>query len=59
MIENTIYRDILDTVVDNNRLELWTPIEVELEIEFEARARGLSKEEIKDAVNYAFEYLCL
>jgi len=53
---NAIYYDILDTVVSNGRLELNTPEELEIEIEHEARERGLSDEEIEEAIAYAFEH---
>jgi len=51
-----IYYDILDTVVGNGRLEFGTPEELEIEIEHEARERGLSDEEIEEAIAYAFEH---
>ena len=51
-----IYWDILDTVVSNGRLELGTPEELEVEIEYEARARGLSDDQIEEAIAYAFEH---
>jgi len=53
---NEIYYDILDTVVSNGRLELHTPEELEIEIEHEARERGLSDDEIAEAIEYAFEH---
>ena len=52
----SIYYDILDTVVSNGRLALHTPEELEIEIEHEARERGLSEDEIAEAVEYAFEH---
>jgi hypothetical protein len=51
-----IYWDILDTVVSNGRLELGTPEELEVEIEYEARERGLSDDQIEEAIAYAFEH---
>jgi len=51
-----IYYDILDTVVSNGRLELGTPEELEIEIEHEARERGLSDDQIEEAIAYAFEH---
>ena len=51
-----IYWDILDTVVSNGRLELGTPEELEVEIEYEARERGLSDDQIEEAITYAFEH---
>ena len=53
---NEIYYDILDTIVSNGRLELNTPEELEIEVEHEARERGLSEDEIAEAVEYAFEH---
>jgi len=53
---NEIYYDILDTIVSNGRLELNTPEELEIEIEHEARERGLSEDEIAEAIEYAFEH---
>ena len=53
---NSIYYDILDTVVGNGRLELGTPEELEIEIEHEARERGLSDDQIEEAIAYAFEH---
>jgi len=50
------YYDILDTVVSNGRLELNTPEELEIEIEHEARERGLSDDEIAEAVEYALDH---
>lgn len=50
------YQDILDTVVENGRLVDWTRHEVEVQIDFEARERGLSKEEIAAAIQYALEH---
>ena len=52
----SIYYDILDTVVSNGRLELNTPEELEIEIEHEARERGLSNDEIEEAIAYAFDH---
>ena len=51
-----LYYDILDTVVSNARLELHSPEELEIEVDFEARERGLSDEEIAEAIEYAFEH---
>jgi len=51
-----IYWDILDTVVSNGRLTLHTPEELEIEIEHEARERGLSDDQIEEAIAYAFEH---
>jgi hypothetical protein len=56
MNKYAIYHDILDTVVSNGRLELHTPEELEIEIEFEARERGLSKDEIAEAIAYALDH---
>jgi len=53
---NSIYYDILDTVVSNGRLTLHTPEELEIEIEHEARERGLSDDQIEEAIAYAFEH---
>ena len=53
---NSIYCDILDTVVSNGRLTLHTPEELEIEIEHEARERGLSDDQIEEAIAYAFEH---
>jgi len=52
----SIYYDILDTVVSNGRLTLHTPEELEIEIEFEAQERGLSEDEIAEAITYAFDH---
>ena len=52
----SIYYDILDTVVSNGRRTLHTPEELEIEIEFEAQERGLSEDEIEEAIAYAFEH---
>ena len=52
----SLYYDILDTVVGNGRLELGTPEELEIEIEHEARERGLSDDQIEEAIAYAFEH---
>ena len=54
-----LYADILSTVVENGRLILNTPEELEIEVEFEARERGLSEDEIKEAVWYAFDHFDL
>jgi len=43
-------------VVSNGRLELNTPEELEIEIEHEARERGLSDDEIEEAIAYAFDH---
>jgi len=56
MNKYSLFYDILDTVISNGRLELHTPEELEIEIEFEARERGLSEDEIAEAVEYAFEH---
>ena len=53
---NSIYYDILDTVISNGRLELHTPEELEIEVEHEARERGLSEAEIEEAIAYAFDH---
>jgi hypothetical protein len=53
---NSLYWDILDTVVSNARLELHTPEELEIEVEHEARERGLSDDQIEEAIAYAFEH---
>ena len=53
---NDIYYDILDTVVSNGRLTLHTPEELEIEVEFEARERGLSEDEITEAIEYALDH---
>ena len=50
------YYDILDTVVSNGRLSLHTPEELEIEVEHEARERGLSEDEIAEAIAYAFDH---
>jgi len=50
------YWDILDTVISNGRLELGTPEELEIEVEHEARERGLSEDEIAEAVAYALDH---
>ena len=52
----SLYYDILDEVVSNGRLELHTPEELEIEIEHEARERGLSDDQIEEAIAYAFEH---
>jgi hypothetical protein len=56
MNKYAIYHDILDTVVSNGRLELHTPEELEIEVENEARERGLSEDEIEEAIAYAFDH---
>jgi len=56
MNEYSLFYDILDTVISNGRLELHTPEELEIEVEHEARERGLSEDEIAEAVKYAFEH---
>jgi len=53
---NSLYWDILDTVVSNARLELHTPEELEIEVEHEARERGLSEDEIAEAIAYALDH---
>lgn len=50
------YQDILETVVENGRWTTGTWDELEVEIDFEARERGLSEDEITEAVNYAREH---
>jgi hypothetical protein len=56
MSKYALYYDILDTVVSNGRLEHNTPEELEIEIEHEARERGLSDDEIEEAIAYAFDH---
>lgn len=56
MTTNADYRDILETVVANGRWTTGTWAELEVEVDFEARERGLSEEEITEAVNYAREH---
>ena len=48
--------DILQTVVENGRIETWTAAEMEAEIEFECSERGLSNEETADAVAFALAH---
>jgi len=56
MNKYSLFYDILDTVISNGRLELHTPEELEIEIEFEARERGLSEDEIAEAIAYALDH---
>ncbi len=53
------YQDILDTVIENGRLEYYTEDEFREEIEFEARERNLNDEQTREAVEYAFEHFDL
>lgn len=52
----TLFEDILQTVVENGRLETWTEAELEAEIQFEAGERGLSDEETAAAVEWAIAH---
>jgi len=56
MNKYSLFYDILDTVISNGRLELHTPEELEIEVENEARERGLSEDEIAEAITYAFDH---
>lgn len=57
-LDNSIYEDILETVVSNGRLTSDATVhELEVEIDFEARVeRNLSDDETKDAIQYAKEH---
>ena len=48
--------DILQTVVENGRIEYWTEAEITAEIEFECGERGLSAEETAEAVAFALAH---
>lgn len=48
--------DILNTVVENGRIETWTVAEMEAEIEFECSERGLSAEETASAIAFALAH---
>lgn len=50
------YADILQTVVENGRIETWTTSEMEVEIEFECGERGMSAEETAEAVAFALSH---
>jgi len=56
MNKYSLFYDILDTVISNGRLELHTPEELEIEVENEARERGLSEDEIAEAIAYALDH---
>jgi hypothetical protein len=55
-MNDTDYRDILDTVIENGRWTTGTWDELETEIDFEARERELTPEQIAEAVEYAREH---
>ena len=52
----TLNEDILQTVVENGRIETWTVAEMEAEIEFECSERGLSADETAAAVAFALSH---
>lgn len=51
------YADILAMVVENGRWTSGDLDELEVEVDFEARERGLSEDEIKEAVAYARSHI--
>ena len=54
-VENT-FADILQTVVENGRIETWTVAEIEAEIEFECGERGMDDADTADAVAWALAH---
>lgn len=50
------YADILQTVIENGRIETWTVAEIEEEITFECHERGMDAAETAAAVAWALAH---
>lgn len=49
----SLYADVLATVVENGRLTEWSAEELEAQVDYEARERGLSDTQVQEAVAWA------
>lgn len=58
MDRNALYRNILETVVENGRLsEAWDDDELEAEVDAECRERDLDAAATAEAVEYAKSHI--